>query len=318
MMSLLRYRSAVWSGVPTSCGTRGVFLQYCQPTTQLPAQPHATAPLPADNEVRWPSSTVKFPMPKADDDELAAYKAAVRRMRDQRDKAELEIEALQSSQITETMRRWEAVQEKAALQRELNGMQAAIKNAADAHRTESIKAQHQIAVLKRLREQSETMTLREQCSRQEAERLAEARLTLLRAGFVTACCAFAFLCLHRTKEPERSASGIGCTVDRDCVDGSLDEARRAITELEDKLGAANAATAREDHRANGLQHSLALVRRTVAGLLDELDPGCVSPAAHETCSPATTTTWAAKLRCWMLYVSTMALAFMMCAAFHKN
>jgi hypothetical protein len=107
-------------------------------------------------------------------------------------------------------------------------------------------------------------------------------------------------------------------VDRDCAEGRLDEARRAIIELEDKLGAANAAAAREAHRANGLQHCLALARRTGAGLLDELDPGCVSPAAHETCSPATTTTWAAKLRCWMLYVSTMALAFMMCAAFNNH
>jgi DNA repair exonuclease SbcCD ATPase subunit len=210
------------------------------------------------------------------------------------------------------------VQEKAALQRELNGMQAAIKNAADAHRTEAMKAQHQVAVLKRLREQFETMTLREQCNRQEADDLAAARLTLLRAGSVTACCAFAFLCLHRTQEQERSASGVGCAVDRDCADGRLEETRRAIIELDDKLGAANSATAREAHRADGLQHRLALVRRTVARLMGELDPDCVSPAAHETCSPATTTTWAAKLRCWMLYVSTMALAFMMCTAFHHN
>jgi hypothetical protein len=209
------------------------------------------------------------------------------------------------------------VQEKAALQRELNGMQAAIKQAADTHRSESMKAQHQIAVLKRLREQFETMTLREQCSRQEAEDLAAARLTLLRAGSVTACCAFAFLCLHRTQEPERSAGDVGCAVDRDCAEGRLDEARRAIFELEDKLGAANAATAREAHRADGLQHCLALARRTVARLLRELDPDCVNAAAHETCSPATTR-WAAKLHCWMLYVSTMALAFMMCTAFHNK
>jgi hypothetical protein len=47
------------------------------------------------------------------------------------------------------------VQEKAALQRELNSMQATIKQAADAHRAESMKAQHQIAVLKRLREEWE-------------------------------------------------------------------------------------------------------------------------------------------------------------------
>jgi hypothetical protein len=89
-------------------------------------------------------------------------------------------------------------------------MQATIKNAADTHRTEAMKAQHQIAVLKRLREQFETMTLREQCSRQEAEDLAAARLTLLRAGSVTAFCAIAFLCLHRTQEPERSAGDVGC------------------------------------------------------------------------------------------------------------
>jgi hypothetical protein len=48
---------------------------------------------------------------------------------------------------------------------------------------------------------------------------------------------------------------------------------------------------------------------------------CVDPSGSrmpETRATTATTQWATQLHYWMLYVSTMALAFVMCAAFHKN